>query len=85
MRRGGAAQSIDLVIGESALFCATGISDSVGLIEGNEFDGQRKVIDVAGDGEDNGTADLEAARQAATGDWKAWAVQGCVARTANAA
>jgi hypothetical protein len=44
---------------------ATGISDSAALIETNEFDGQRKVIDVAGDGEDNGEADLEAARQAA--------------------
>lgn len=44
---------------------ATGISDSAALIEGNEFDGQRKVIDVAGDGEDNGAPDLEAARQAA--------------------
>jgi len=42
---------------------ATGIRDSAALIEGNEFDGQRKVIDVAGDGEDNGAPDLEAARQ----------------------
>lgn len=49
----------------SATSIATGINDSAALIEGNEFDGQRKVIDVAGDGEDNGTADLEAARQAA--------------------
>jgi len=44
---------------------ATGIGDSAALIEGNDIDGQRKVIDVAGDGEDNGPADLEAARQAA--------------------
>ena len=49
----------------SATSIATGISDSAALIAGNEFDGQRKVIAVAGDGEDNGTADLEAARQSA--------------------
>lgn len=49
----------------SATSIATGIHDSAALIQGNEFDGQRKVIDVAGDGEDNGTADLEAARQSA--------------------
>lgn len=49
----------------SATSIATGISDSAALIETNEFDGQRKVIDVAGDGEDNGSADLEASRQAA--------------------
>lgn len=49
----------------SATSIATGINDSAALIQGNEFDGQRKVIDVAGDGEDNGTADLEAARQSA--------------------
>lgn len=49
----------------SATSIATGIADSAALIEGNEFDGQRKVIDVAGDGEDNGSADLEAARQSA--------------------
>lgn len=49
----------------SATSIATGISDSAALIEGNEFDGQRRVIDVSGDGEDNGGADLEAARQAA--------------------
>lgn len=49
----------------SATSIATGIRDSAALIEANEFDGQRKVIDVAGDGEDNGEASLEAARQAA--------------------
>ena len=49
----------------SATSIATGIADSSALIAGNEYDGQRKVIDVAGDGEDNGAADLEAARQAA--------------------
>jgi len=49
----------------SATSIATGIADSAALIEANEYDGQRKVIDVAGDGEDNGPPDLEAARQAA--------------------
>ncbi|MFO1132758.1 MAG: DUF1194 domain-containing protein [Hyphomicrobiales bacterium] len=49
----------------SATSIATGISDSAALIESNAFDGQRKVIDVAGDGEDNGAADLESARQRA--------------------
>lgn len=49
----------------SATSIAAGIADSAALIEGNDFDGQRKVIDVAGDGEDNGAADLEAARQSA--------------------
>lgn len=44
---------------------ATGISDSAALIARSEFDGQRKVIDVAGDGADNGAPSLEAARQAA--------------------
>ena len=44
---------------------ATGIADSAALIARNAYDGQRKVIDVSGDGEDNGSADLEAARQAA--------------------
>lgn len=49
----------------SATSIATGIADGAALIEANEFDGQRRVIDVAGDGEDNGAASLEAARQAA--------------------
>ena len=49
----------------SSTSIATGIHDSADLIAGNEFDGQRKVIDVAGDGEDNGAPSLEAARQSA--------------------
>jgi hypothetical protein len=49
----------------SATSIATGITDSAKLIESNEFDGFRKIIDVSGDGEDNGGADLDAARQAA--------------------
>jgi hypothetical protein len=49
----------------SATSIASAIADSAALIEDNEFDGFRKVIDVSGDGEDNGGRDLEAARQAA--------------------
>ena len=49
----------------SATSIASGITDSAALIATNEFDGYRKVIDISGDGEDNGGRDLEAARQAA--------------------
>lgn len=49
----------------SATSIATAISDSTALLETNEFDGDRKIIDVSGDGEDNAGEDLEAARQAA--------------------
>ena len=42
---------------------ATGIADSVALIESNGFDGQRKVIDVSGDGPDNSGISLDLARQ----------------------
>ena len=49
----------------SATSIATAISDGTALIETNDFDGFRKIIDVSGDGEDNAGADLEAARQAA--------------------
>ncbi len=49
----------------SSTSIATGITDSVSLIEENGIDGQRRVIDVSGDGEDNGGTDLEAARQMA--------------------
>lgn len=41
---------------------ATGIADSAALLEANAFQGQRKVIDVSGDGPDNSGGDLEAAR-----------------------
>jgi Protein of unknown function (DUF1194) len=44
---------------------AGAIGDSARLLAGNEFEGQRKVIDVSGDGRDNGGADLETARAAA--------------------
>jgi hypothetical protein len=46
----------------SSTSIATGISDSAALIETNEFEGHRKVIDVSGDGPENSGADLEAAR-----------------------
>ena len=49
----------------SSTSIATAIDDSTTLIAANEFDGFRKVIDVSGDGEDNSTADLDAARQRA--------------------
>lgn len=47
---------------------ATGIGQSAALMDGNGFAGQRRVIDVSGDGEDNGGdggAGLAAARRAA--------------------
>lgn len=44
---------------------ATAIEDSVALLETNGFDGQRRVIDVSGDGQDNSGLDLEAMRKRA--------------------
>lgn len=44
---------------------AAGITDSAALLEANAFDGQRKVIDVSGDGPDNSGDDLEGARKKA--------------------
>lgn len=41
---------------------ATGISDSAALLQANTFEGQRKVIDVSGDGPDNSGDNLEGAR-----------------------
>lgn len=49
----------------SATSIATALDDSISLIETNDFDGQRHVIDVSGDGPDNAGGDLEAARQRA--------------------
>jgi len=46
----------------SSTSIATAIDDAVAIIASNEFDGQRLVIDVSGDGPDNGSADLDAAR-----------------------
>jgi hypothetical protein len=42
---------------------ASAIEDSVALLEANGFDGQRRVIDVSGDGIDNSGRDLAAARE----------------------
>lgn len=49
----------------SATSIATAIDDSRVMIETNDYDGFRKVIDVSGDGPDNSDADIEAARQKA--------------------
>lgn len=49
----------------SSTSIATALDNSRTLIETNEYDGQRRVIDVSGDGPDNGGLDLEAARQRA--------------------
>jgi len=47
----------------SSTSIATGIADAHSLIESNAYDGQRKVIDVSGDGPDNSGDDLEGARK----------------------
>ncbi len=47
----------------SATSIAAGIDDSVELVRENEFEGQRKVIDVSGDGKDNSGADLVVSRE----------------------
>jgi Protein of unknown function (DUF1194) len=44
---------------------ATAIDDGVALIEANGFDGQRRVIDISGDGKDNSGLDLAATRKLA--------------------
>ena len=44
---------------------ATGINDARELIERNEFEGQRKVIDVSGDGQENSDVSLSNARDVA--------------------
>lgn len=49
----------------SSTSIATAIADAAALIAGNEFDGHRLVVDVSGDGPDNGSADLDAARTGA--------------------
>jgi hypothetical protein len=49
----------------SSTSIATGIADAHVLIESNVFEGQRKIIDVSGDGPENSGADLEGARNAA--------------------
>lgn len=49
----------------SSTSIATAIGDSRLLLEANDFEGGRVVIDVSGDGRDNGKADLDTARQGA--------------------
>jgi hypothetical protein len=44
---------------------AHAIEDGLGLMEVNGFTGQRRVIDISGDGVDNGGGDLAAARDLA--------------------
>ncbi len=44
---------------------SAGITDSAALLEANPFEGQRKVIDVSGDGPDNSGGDLDGARNSA--------------------
>ncbi len=41
----------------------TAIQDGQKLLDENQFDGQRRVIDISGDGRDNSGLDIEAARQ----------------------
>ncbi len=49
----------------SSTSIASGIEDSRVLLESNEYDGLRKIIDVSGDGMDNSGADLDGARKRA--------------------
>jgi hypothetical protein len=49
----------------SSTSIASALDDSRALLEANAYDGQRRVIDVSGDGPDNGGLDLAAARQRA--------------------
>jgi hypothetical protein len=49
----------------SATSIATALDDSRRLLEANHLDGQRRVIDVSGDGIDNGGLDLAASRHRA--------------------
>lgn len=49
----------------SSTSIAAGIADAHALIESNAYEGQRKVIDVSGDGPDNSSDDLEGARNSA--------------------
>ena len=49
----------------SSTSIASAIGDGAALIGDNGFDGQRKVIDISGDGPDNSGLDIEAARQRA--------------------
>ena len=52
-------------IGASSTSIVTAIEDGIGLLQQNAFDGQRQVIDVSGDGEDNSGMSLAQARKEA--------------------
>lgn len=49
----------------SSTSIATAIDHGAGIIDGNGYGGERRVIDVSGDGIDNGGEDLDAARDRA--------------------
>lgn len=49
----------------SSTSIATAIRDGARLLDGNEFEGQRRVIDISGDGPDNASFDLAALRERA--------------------
>jgi hypothetical protein len=49
----------------SSTSIATAIRDSARLLDGNEFEGHRRVIDISGDGPDNSGFDLAALRERA--------------------
>jgi Protein of unknown function (DUF1194) len=49
----------------SSTSIATAIADSAALLQSNAFEGQRKVIDVSGDGPDNSGGDVDGARNSA--------------------
>jgi len=52
----------------SSTSIATALDDSRMLMDRNGYDGFRKIIDVSGDGADNGGLDLDAARTRAVND-----------------
>lgn len=49
----------------SSTSIATAIREGARLLDGNEFEGHRRVIDISGDGPENGGFDLAALRQGA--------------------
>jgi hypothetical protein len=53
-------------IGATSTSIVTAIENGVTMMESNGFDGQRKVIDISGDGEDNSNLSLPAARNYAS-------------------
>jgi Protein of unknown function (DUF1194) len=52
-------------IGATSTSIVTAIEDGVALLQSNSFDGQRLVIDISGDGQDNSGMSLKIARQEA--------------------